>query len=57
MAFTTRLPEDLETWLEQYCQAQGAAKSRVVELALREYLRVQDPQPVHAFVFSPVEGE
>ena len=38
MASTLRLPTDLEQRLGDYCAQVGAAKSRVVVLALRSYL-------------------
>lgn len=38
MASTLRLPSDLEERLGDYCASVGAAKSRVVVLALRSYL-------------------
>ena len=43
MASTLRLPRDLDEQLAEYCASVGAAKSRVVVIALRGYLDGNTP--------------
>ena len=56
MAATLRLPPDLERDLSAYCASVGAAKSRVVAIALRGYLGGTTPAlPVQPPDTDPAE--
>ena len=57
MTLTVRLPGDLETTLDRYCNATGKTRSWVVNESLAAYLESQTPPALTLWQqFRPVSG-
>lgn len=57
MTLTVRLEPDLESQLEDYCQAEGTTKTAVVTQALREFLSTLRQQRTPYEIYREVMEE